>query len=147
MSSQRQHAVAAVAVLLAVSGCLSALPVSQPPTPTPEAVGFEALSDEPSPQTVSLENRWNRTVTAQLRVVRVATNTTVHNETYHLPPRTERTVYNTSASDPEGVESFRVTLSTLGTTEHTTIENNACFGGASGTIRGDGTVSFFASVC
>jgi hypothetical protein len=133
--------------LCVVSGCLSAAPFGPSSTPTAEPVGFQALSDDPDPQTVRLENRWNRTVTAQLRVVRVATNSTVHEETYDLVPGSERTVYNTSAADPDGVESFRLALTARGTTERVTIENDACHGGAHGEIEEGGTVSLYYSIC
>ncbi|WP_459192619.1 hypothetical protein [Halosimplex sp. J119] len=135
-----------VATLLAVSGCLSAVPAGRSPTPT-EPGGFPALTNEQDPQTVSLENRWNRTVTAQLRVVRIATNTTVHERTYDLSPGTEQTVYNTSVAEPDGIESFRIALTARGTTERTTIENDACHGGAYGEIEDDGTVSLYHAIC
>ncbi|QLH82668.1 hypothetical protein [Halosimplex pelagicum] len=147
MSPQRRHAVLALVALCAGGGCLSAVPFGQSPTPTAEPAGFHGQLDEQDPQTVSLENRWNRTVTAQLRVVRTTTNDTVHEEAYDLSPGSERTVYNTSAADPDGVESFRITLTARGTTERVTVENNACHGGVDGWIGDDGTVFLSYAIC
>ncbi|QPV63485.1 hypothetical protein I7X12_02290 [Halosimplex litoreum] len=147
MSSKRRYAVAGLLALCAVGGCLSATPFGQSSTPTAEPGGFQGQLDEPSPQTVSLENRWNRDVTTQLRVLRVATNGTVHEEAHELSPGSERTVYNTSAADPDGVESFRLTLTARNTTERVTIENDACHGGAHGGIEDDGTVFLTYAIC
>jgi hypothetical protein len=117
------------------------------PTPTPDPV-LTGPSGRPAPdQRVTLRNEWNGSVAVTLRVVRVATNETVHEATYDLAPGAEREVYSTAEADPDGVEAFRVVVAARGQTGSVTIETDACYGGAFGTVREDGRLDVFYAVC
>lgn len=130
-------------------------PSSTPGTPTPESStptktpwSHEQAMEQPDPdKTVQLANEWNQSVTMHVRVIREATNTTVHNETYDLTAGTEREIYTTAAANPEGIEAFTVVLTAQNTTQRVTIKTNACYGDAYGTIREDGTVYLFHAIC
>lgn len=166
----------ALAALLVLGGCLSAGTGGQPQSPTPTQTatgtptptptegpasspapasptsstpdGHEQAANQPDPDKhVRLENEWNETVTMRVRVVREATNETVHDGTYDLAPGAERTVYNTSAADPDGIERFTVVVTARGTTERVTIETSQCYGAAYGTVQSDGTVYAYYAIC
>lgn len=96
---------------------------------------------------MTLGNEWNESVAMELRVVRVATNETVHEATYDLAPGEEREVYSTAEADPDGVESFRVVVTARSQTREATIETDACYGGAYGIVRPDGALDVFYAVC
>jgi hypothetical protein len=129
------------------------------PTPDPEpgtegsdtgtvSVSTEGASNEPDPdKAVRLENAWNRSVEIRLRVVREATNETVHEGTYTLDAGEQRVVYNTAEADPDGIEAFRVIATARNTTESVTIETNACYGGASVEVLEDGTLYPYYAIC
>jgi hypothetical protein len=124
----------------------TASPDTETTTATP--FGHEAASKQPDPdKAVRLENRWNRSVELSVRVVRDATNRTVHDETYELPPGEERTVYSVSEANPEGVESFTVVVTARNTTERVSIETNACYGDAYAEIQEDGTLYLYYAIC
>ena len=115
-------------------------------SPTPGAV--LTGSNEPDPdKRVTLSNEWTESVAMTLRVVRVATNETVHEETYDLAPGEEREGYSTAAADPEGIEAFRVTVSARGETGSVRVETSTCYGGAYGVVRSDGTLDVYYAVC
>jgi len=169
--------VVALVALLVLGGCLSAGTGGQPsPTPTQTATdtptvtptstegpasppapasptdstpdGHEQAANQPDPNKhVTLTNRWNETVTMRVRVIREATNETVHDGSYDLAPGAERTVYNTSAADPDGIERFTVVLTARGTTERVGIETSQCYGEAYGEVQPDGTVYLYYSIC
>jgi len=104
--------------------------------------------NQPDPdKAVLLKNEWNRSVTVRVRVIREATNTTVHNETYHLESGIERDVYHTTAADPNGIEEFTVVVTARNTTERVTIKTNNCYGPAYAEIREDGTLYLYYVIC
>ncbi|SMP27501.1 hypothetical protein [Halobellus salinus] len=166
---------AALAVLVLVAGCVgpgspgsgSATPTTEPPTdtaaPTPEpdtttgmggagtdtkAVSTRGASNQPDPdKTVRLENAWNQPVDIRIRVVREATDETVHEGTYTLDRGEQREVYNVADADPDGIESFRVTATARNTTESVTIETNRCYGGAYVEVLEDGTLYPYYAIC
>ena len=155
----RASVTALLALLVLVAGCgggtsgptASPSSVASPspsvtPTPTPGPV-FTG-SNEPDPdKRVTLSNEWTETVAMDLRVVRVATNETVHEATYDLAPGEDRAVYSTAEADPEGIESFRVVVTARDRTRAVTIETSTCYGGAYGVVRSDGTLDVFYAVC
>jgi hypothetical protein len=154
-----------VAALLLSAGCLSpgsptedaASTLSETPTttapatsqtPTTTACGWSCLDDRPDPDhAVRLHNDWNQRVTVHVRVVRNATNATVHDATYTLAPGTERTAYNVARADPDGVEQFEVVVTALNTTERTEVRTSECFGSAFARIRSDGSLFVSHSIC
>ena len=83
----------------------------------------------------------------RVRVVRDATNETVHDETYSLSPDTERIAYDVSEADPEGVESFTVIVTAVNETRRVGIETNRCYGDAHAEILDDGTVYLYYAIC
>jgi hypothetical protein len=163
----------AVTVLALTAGCVgpsatgggpetaTAEPPVETATPTAEpdpttgvdstdtkAVSTEAWSNQPDPdKRVHLENAWNRSVDIRLRVVRAATNETVHEKTYTLAPGAEREVYTLAEADPDGIESFRVSATARNTTESVAIETNVCYGGAHVEVTEDGTLYPYYSIC
>jgi hypothetical protein len=164
MELRRSVAVGSVVTLLVLGGCLSAGGVGRTPTATPTSGtstaspatgtptatpgGHESAMEEPAPhKEVRLENEWNRSVEVHVRVVRAATNETVHEGTYELAPGTEREVYDVAAADPDGVEAFTVAVTARGTTERVTVETSACYGNVYGTIREDGGLYVFYAIC
>lgn len=160
---------ALLALLLLTAGCLSGVSGDATPsatatetatatqTQTGTAVTVTATatpwdhrsaSKQPDPdKTVTLENRWTERVEMRVRVVREATNETVHEGTYTLSPGAERTVYNVSAADPDGIESFTVVVTARGTTDRVTIRTNACYGDAYAEIQDDGTFYVYYAIC
>lgn len=105
-------------------------------------------SNQPDPdKQVTLENEWNETVTMDLRVVRVATNETVHEASYEVAPGEGREVYSTASADPEGVESFRVVVTARDQTGEVTVETSTCYGDTYGVVRADGVLDVFYAVC
>ena len=166
--------VVAVVVVLA-AGCTgpastgtgSGTPTSTPPagtaTPTPapdttteadksgtetKSVTTEGASNQPDPdKAVRVENAWNRSVDVRIRVVREATNGTVHEGTYAIDPGGERGVYNIAEADPDGIESFRVTATARNSTESVTVETHACHGDVYVEVLEDGTVYPSYPIC
>ncbi|WP_435182823.1 hypothetical protein [Halobellus sp. EA9] len=173
---RRASAVAAtLALLLLTAGCLggapssgtdSATPTETPtdaapsgsPTPTPdptpgatptdEWTSTERASEVPDADTeVNLENRWNRSVEIRLRVVRLATNETVHEGTYTVEPGAERLVYNLAEANPDGIESFRIVATALSTTKRVTVETSACYGNVHVEITEEGELYPYYAIC
>lgn len=153
---------ALLAILLLTAGCLSGVPsepLSSPTSETPTRTempgtststpdGHEAAMNQPSPnKSVQLQNEWNRSVEMHVRVVRDATNETVHDETYDLAPGTKRTAYNVSEAEPDGIESFTVVVTARNTTDRVSIETNECYGDAYAEILDDGTVYLYYAIC
>lgn len=154
-----------LAVLFLTAGCLSpasapedsssttdTVPTTTEPTTTRTATttvcGWSCLDDQPDPHhSVQLENNWNQSVEVHVRVIREATNTTVHNETYTLEPGSERTVYNVAEAEPDGIETFDVAITALNTTENTGIRTSKCFGNAFARIQNDGELFVSYSIC
>jgi hypothetical protein len=173
MSARQSLPLVTLAALLVLGGCLSAGAggPSQSPTPTQTATdtptstaelgspappspttstpdGHEYATNQPDPNKhVTLTNRWDETVTMQVRVIREATNETVHDGSYNLAPGAERTVYNTSAADPDGIERFTVVVTARGTTERVDIETSQCYGEAYGEVQSDGSLYLYYSIC
>lgn len=96
---------------------------------------------------MTLSNEWNESVAMDLRVVRIATNETVHEVTYDLAPGEEREVYSTAEANPEGIESFRVVVTARSQTRKVTVETSTCYGGAYGVVRPDGALDVYYAVC
>lgn len=175
MTLQSKSLAAVVALLALTAGCVGPSSVgsgSATPTPTPEppadtatptpdpapgseasttetvSVSTQGASNQPDPdKTVRLENAWNRSVEIRIRVVREATNETVHEEMYTLAPGEQREVYTTADAAPDGIESFRVIATARETTESVTIETNACYGGAYVEVLEDGTLYPYYAIC
>lgn len=165
MTSSSRLVPVLLAVLFLTAGCLS--PASAPedpssptdtvptttepptsPTATTTECGWACLDDQPDPNhSVQLENNWNQSVDVHVRVIRDATNTTVHNETYTLEPGSERTAYNVAEAEPNGVEIFAVTITALNTTENTQIQTSECFGNTFAQVRNDGELFVSYSAC
>ncbi|MDQ2074450.1 hypothetical protein RBH20_18105 [Haloarcula sp. H-GB4] len=87
---------------------------------------------------VRLINDWNQSADVQLRIIRLATNETVHNESYTLSPESRRTAYNISSADTDGIESFEVIVTARNTTARDTFTNDACYGDIHVPVRSDG---------
>lgn len=155
---------AVLALLLLAAGCLSGGPAGTTTSPTPTATptaaqgsgttattpadGHEAATNRPDPdKSIRLENGWNRSITIRIRIVRDATGETVHDDTYDLPPDSERTAYDLSEADPDGIESFTVVVTARNRTEHVGIETNACYGDVYVEIQDDGTLYPYYAIC
>lgn len=148
-------------LLLVLGGCLSGPSTGPAQSPTPNSIGTPTVSPTSSPpdsheqaatqqdpeKTVWLHNEWNQSVTTHVRVIRQATGTTVHNESYILASGEKRDVYNTNSSNPDGIEEFTVIFSARDTTERITIETSTCYGDAFGTILEDGTIYLYYAIC
>jgi hypothetical protein len=169
MSVRRSRDARAVllAALLLTAGCLSgsggtdspSSPTSEtptaspadspgPPSPSPTPYGTAGASNQPDPdKAVQLRNDWNRSVEMRVRVVRDATNETVHDGTYTLAPGEERTAYSLTRADPDGVESFTVVVTARNTTERVRIETSRCYGDAHAEVQADGTLYAFYAIC
>jgi hypothetical protein len=176
MSVRQSPPLVALAALLVLGGCLSAGAGGQSPSPTPTQTatdtpvttptdgpgsspaptsptastpdGHEQAANQPDPDKhVLLANDWNETVTIEVSVVRESTNETVHEGSYDLEPGAERTVYNTSAADPDGIERFTVVVTARGTTERVDIETSQCYGEAYGEVQSDGSLYLYYSIC
>lgn len=164
ISSSRLFSVL-LAMLFLTAGCLS--PASAPEdssstndtvatttepttsrTATTTVCGWSCLEDQPAPyHSVKVENNWNQSVDLHVRVMRDATNTTVHNETYTLEPGSERTAYNVAEAEPEGIETFDIAITAMNTTENTEIRTNKCFGSAFARIQNDGELFVSYVIC
>jgi FlaG/FlaF family flagellin (archaellin) len=153
----RSTVLVAVVVVLA-AGCLSgvsgeATPRSSPSptgtiTSTPTPAGHEAAMDRPDPdKEVRLRNEWNRSVEVRVRIQRDATNRTVHDVTERLQPGAERTAYDLSTADPDGVEAFTVVVTARNTTERVGIETNECYGNVYAEVSEDGTLYVYYAIC
>lgn len=119
-------------------------------TPTATETPFDtvAASNEPDPSKhVRLENRWDETVTIDVRVVRNATGMTVHNASYDLDPGADRTVYNTVEADPDGIEGFTIVASARNTTDRVRIETSECYGYAHATVADGGALELYYPIC
>lgn len=150
----------ALVVLTLTAGCVGPSPAgSGSETPTPEPP-VDSATPPPDPTTtpgaegsttdtkvVGTRDAWNQSVEIRIRVVREATNETVHEGTYTLDPGAEREVYSVADADPDGVESFRVTATARNTTESVTIETNVCYGGAYVEVQEDGTLYPYYAIC
>lgn len=147
-----------LALLLLTAGCLTAGPgesrsPSQSPTQTDGTESrtpfgtHDAMKHPDSDKEVHLENLWNQSVTMHVQVIREATNRTVHDESYELEPDTERTVYNVSEANPDGIEEFTVVVTARNTTERVTIETNRCYGDAYAEIQEDGSLYLYHAIC
>lgn len=152
MRSQKRFPAAVLALLFLTAGCLSGGPVDPlsptPETPTSAPDGHSTATNQPdSDKAVYVRNDWNRSVEMRVRVVRDATNETVHDETYDLPPGAGRTVYDVSEADPDGIESFTVVATARNATERVTIRTNRCYGDAHAEVRDDGTLYVYYAIC
>jgi len=155
MRRRSTHLVALAVIVSLAAGCLAGGPgAPQAGTETATATATQTpwsyahAADQPDPdKEIRLSNRWNRSVAMHVRVVREATNATVHDATHDLAPGAERTVYTTAAADPDGVEAFTVTVSARNATESVTIETSACYGNAYGEIRADGSLYVYYAIC
>jgi hypothetical protein len=163
--SSRARQPALLALLLLTAGCLSGVSGDTTPSPTETELptvtqtgttatatetpwDHRSASNQPDPdKAVTLKNRWTERVEMQVRVVRDATNETVHDETYTLSPGAGRTVYDISEADPAGVESFTVVVTARNTTERVSIETSACYGNAYAEIQDDGTMYVYYAIC
>ncbi|WP_434531581.1 hypothetical protein ACODNH_21600 (plasmid) [Haloarcula sp. NS06] len=88
---------------------------------------------------VHLINDWNQSVDIQLRIIRLATDETVHNESYTLSPESRQTAYNISSADTDGIESFDIIVTARNTTARDTFTNDACYGDIHVPVSSDGT--------
>ncbi|MFC7136265.1 hypothetical protein ACFQRB_06260 [Halobaculum litoreum] len=102
-----------VAVVLA-GGCLgtpgqaTTASASTTAQPTETHAGTEYAAHRPAPsQSVTLENRWDRSVSIRVTVVRVATGETVLDETFAVDPGSEVAAYDTVEADPQGSSGSR----------------------------------------
>jgi hypothetical protein len=127
-----RSAVVALLLLSLTAGCL----------------GFDQRSDIPdADKRLELRNDWNQTVTVDVEVIRNATNATVHDESYDIPPNTTRAVYNTAEENPDGAEWFTFVLTARNTSERMRIRTSTCYGDPTLEIASDGTVSAYHGVC
>lgn len=161
MTRKRKTGVPVVlAFLVLATGCLSggvgdapSSPTTETPTPTEgpgtqTQVGTEWASEQPDPnKEVNLENRWNKSAEMRVSVIRDETNETVHNDTYTLDPGEDRTVYNVSEADPNGIESFTVAVTAQNTTERISIKTNKCYGDSYAEIQDDGSLYLYYAIC
>lgn len=165
LPQRARHSILLAALLLA-AGCLAGPSGDATPSRTPTATTTEtaattatttgtatppshrAATNRPDADAeMRLENRWTRRVEMRVRVVRDATNETVHEGTYTLSPGAERTVYNVSEADPRGIESFTIVVAARNATDRIGIETSACYGDAFAEIRDDGTLYVYYSIC
>lgn len=148
-----------LAVLLLTAGCLSGLPAGTPDA-TPTAGGTPNATDatptdwhsqaaaSPDPHhEVTVENDWNRSVRVHVRVIRTATNETVHEANHTVPARTEQTVYDLARADPDGVEEFAVVATARNETERVTVETSECYGDVHATVYDDGGFHLVYAIC
>lgn len=141
-------AVTVLALLVLAAGCLGGPPATGTTTPSPTPGGHGPAAIQPDPDTaVHLTNEWNRSVTIGVRVVREATGATVHDAAYELAPDATRTVYSTAAADPDGIETFTVTVTVRNATQRIGVETSACDGDVYGRVRTDGTLYAFHAAC
>jgi hypothetical protein len=125
----------------------TATKADQSPTET-KSVNTEGASNEPDPdKAVRLENAWNGSAEIRIRVVREATNGTVHEGAYTLDPGEEREVYNLADAEPDGIEPFRVIATARNTTDSVTVETHACHGDVYVELLEDGTVYPSYAIC
>lgn len=172
--SARRHALSVVLALALLSaGCLSAGPFAggddSTPTLTPAPVptdtptadrstpadtpvrtgsSWKRTVNEPDPSKVMIiSNVWDRNVTMDVRVIRQATNETVHEERYELAPDEGQQVYDTASAVPEGVEEFTLITTARNETTRVTIETDECHGSAHAMVTEDGELETFYVIC
>lgn len=130
-----------IVLMIALAGCSAPGIGSDVATPTQSSgsAGTEtgAVADEN--KEVELLNEWNQSVELHLRIVRLATNETVHDQRYTLQPESRRTGYTIRRSDTDGIESFEVIVTARNTTARDTFSNDACYGDIRIPINPDGT--------
>lgn len=146
--TQKRIVPAVLAALLLTAGCLGGVPTDNGTSSPTAGPSSYSAADQPDPdKEVRVENAWNRTAEVRVRVIRVATNETVYDETLSLEPSTERTVYNVSEADPDGIESFRVVATFANTTGSVTIETSGCYGDAFVEITDEGELYPYYAIC
>jgi len=98
---------------------------------------------------VRLINDWNHSVDIQLRIIRLATDETVHKESYTVSPESRRTAYSISSADTDGIESFEVIVTARNVTARDTFTNDACYGAIHVLVSSDGMFggSHYSGIC
>lgn len=123
-------------------GTATSTPASTPKSPG-TATGVVASENKE----VRLINDWNQSADVQLRIIRLATNETVHNESYTLSPESRQTAYNISRADTDGIESFEVIVTARNVTTRDTFTNDACYGYIHVLVNSDGTSAHYSGIC
>ncbi len=173
MRVQRSIPAIYLTVLLVLTGCLSGSGTTQPRSPSPTPAQTTPVTQTPTVSPTSstpdihdknkramkqpdpdkeviVENQWNQSVTVHVRVVREITNTTVHNERYQLDsgnPSRSRSVYDTTAAEPDGIEEFTVEVTARNTTKQVMIRTSMCYGSVYAEIREDGELYLYYAIC
>lgn len=155
MGSQSIRLTAVFACLFLTAGCLSGgvgangtSPTPDPTTAPPTQDGHEQAMNQPdTDKMVILRNDWNRSSAIRVQVTYNPTNETVYDQTHQLASGTEKSVYNISEADPDGIEAFTIVLTARNTTERATIETNRCYGDVYGEIQRDGTLYQYYEIC
>lgn len=128
-------------LMVALAGCSVPGVDGDPPsaTQTPGSAGTDtgAVADEN--KEIALLNEWNQSVELQIRIIRLATGETVHDQSYTLQPESRRTAYTIRRADTDGIESFEVIVTARNTTADDTFSNDACYGDIRVPINSDGT--------
>lgn len=132
-------------------------PESSTATPTDSPTSSATASPAPPPvdnsveadpwHAVSATNEWNQSITVTVRVVRVVTSETVQEVTLDLAPGESQYVYDTASADPDGIESFRVIVTTRNRTAEATIETSTCYGDVTALVRTDGSLRVQHGIC
>ncbi|TQQ83240.1 hypothetical protein EGH24_00065 [Halonotius terrestris] len=133
-----------VAALLPTAGCLGGNGAEDP---LDEDGNEDAITTPDPDHPIRLANETDQPVEVTVTVIRESTGETVYSETHQLAAEEQdREVYNTRQANPEGIESFRIELTSGGDTVTETVETSACYGEVIGFVTAEGLRSTY-SIC
>ena len=116
------------------------------PTESPPESTYGAGSDPDPDLPVYVENDHDATHDVTVTITRES-GETVYDETHEVAPGSDREVYNLREADPDGVESFTITVTMDGTEKSITVETSACYGSAIVAVNEDGELYPYYSIC
>jgi len=151
MWSQINLQIIGLVLVVLSAGCVSPGTIGDrtSSTSTPQSAGTEAGVVADKNKKVQLLNEWNQSVDLQLRIVRLDTDETVHDENYTLSPDSSQTAYTINRADTSGIEAFEVIVTARNRTTNDRFANDACYGNIHVPINSDGTFegALYGSIC
>jgi hypothetical protein len=119
-----------------------------PGTTTSGFIGSAEASNTPSPDhQITAVNEHDSPHEYAVTVTRAADGERVHESTRTLEPGTTEQVYNLSAANPDGIESFSITGTVDDQTETVVLETSLCYGGLRFVVDDTGTFRAIYDLC